>query len=98
MNKKNIYKAIVAIAVALAFILPTSAAFANSDNPLAPLANTMVSVDPPTQAVEKGETFNVFVYIEPGDPVASVGIDFIYFDETTRVLRPKSNNGKRGYY
>jgi len=29
MRKKNMYKAIVAIAVALAFILPTSAAFAN---------------------------------------------------------------------
>jgi len=63
---------------------------------------TIVSILPSVQTVEKGETFDVFVYIEPGEPVASVAIDFIYFDETllqvTRVLRPKSNNGKRGYY
>jgi len=34
MRKKNMYKAIVAIAVALAFILPASAAFANIGRPI----------------------------------------------------------------
>ena len=81
MHKKNKLKAIVAIVVALAFMLPTSAMFANSDDPQT-LATTMVSVVPATKVVENGVQFDVFVYVEPGEPISSIGIDFIYFDET----------------
>ena len=81
MHKKNKMKAIVTFVVALAFILPTSAMFANSSDPQT-LATTMVSVVPATKVVENGETFDLYVYIEPGEPIAGVAIDYIYFDQT----------------
>jgi len=77
MNKKNKVKAIVAFAVALAFILPTSAVFANEGT----LQTTVVSIDPSMQAVEKYDSFTVDVYVEPGEPISGVQAD-LYFDHT----------------
>ena len=77
MKKKGFWKATVVIIVALAFIVPGSSISANKT-----LDNAIVSVDPSTQVVENGETFDVFVYVDPTIyMVAGIGIDFIYFDE-----------------
>jgi len=84
MNKKRIEKkpkrnlciAIIAIAVALAFLVPTSAVFANDVN----LTITNVRFDPPSQTVEKGETFTVSYYVEPTDWVIGANFVTITFD------------------
>ena len=41
---------------------------------------TIVSIQPPTQVVEKGESFAVSVYIEPGEPIIGVSVEYLYFD------------------
>jgi len=42
---------------------------------------TIVSIQPLTQTVEKGEAFDVEVYIEPGEPVCAVEIFKVYYDK-----------------
>ena len=79
MNKKNKLKAIVAIAVALAFLAPGSAVFASDE---ATFADTIVSIDPLTQTAEKGNSFTVDVFVEPGEAIAGVQLG-LYFDQTT---------------
>ena len=78
MQKNNKLKAIVAIAVTLAFILPTSAVFVNDE---ATFVDTTVSIDPLTQTVDKETAFTVDVYVVPGEPIAGVQFD-LFFDET----------------
>jgi len=72
MNKKSIFKAIVSITVALAFLVPTSAVFAND--------KTNVRFDPPSQTVGIGETFTASVYVEPKELVIGVNFVTITFD------------------
>jgi hypothetical protein len=81
-KKKNTnYKAIVAVVVALAFVLPGSAAFANTNSlPGAPLANTSVSISPLMQDVDKGETFYVNISVEPGEPIMGVSVGSLSFN------------------
>ena len=43
--------------------------------------NTIVSIQPSAQDVEKGERFNVGIYVEPSEPIIGVCVD-IYFDPT----------------
>ena len=78
MHKENKLKAVVAIAVALAFMLPTAAVFAND----VVLANTKVRFEPPSQTVEKAETFDASYYIEPTDYIMGANFVTISFDPT----------------
>jgi len=71
MKKINVFKAIV---IALIFIIPGSV-FANVES-----INTMVSIDPSAQMVEKGETFTVSVYIMPSEPITGVTLNYLYYD------------------
>jgi len=80
MHKRNKIKIIVAFAIALTFILPTSAIFVNDKGTLT-LGDTIVSIDPSTQIVDKEESFTVDVYVEPGEPISGVQFD-LYFDQT----------------
>ena len=79
MNRKNKIKAIVAFAVAAALLVPGSAVFANNLQP----PDTIVSVRPVTQTVEKGEAFDVEVYIEPAEPVPVCAAEIfkVYYDK-----------------
>ena len=74
IKRKNLYKAVVAFAVALAFILPTATVLADDD--------TIVRFEPPTQIVEKGDVFTASVYVEPADYVTGVNFVTISFDPT----------------
>ena len=78
MNNKNKLKAIVAFAVALAFMVPTSAVFVNDD---VMLEDTTVSIDPAAQTVDKETSFTVDVYVVPSEPISGVQFD-LFFDET----------------
>ncbi|GAI45048.1 unnamed protein product, partial [marine sediment metagenome] len=73
--KKSRLKVVVAFAVVLVFILPGSAVFAN-------VSDTIVSISPDSQDVEKGTSFTVDVFIEPGEPVTAAQFFHLYFDET----------------
>jgi len=42
---------------------------------------TIVSIQPSAQTVEKGEWFNVGIYVEPSELIMGVGVD-IYFEPT----------------
>jgi len=42
---------------------------------------TIVSIQPPAQCVEKGERFDVGIYVEPSELIRGVGVD-IYYDPT----------------
>jgi len=80
MYKKSMYNAIVAIAVAMAFVLPGSSVFADDEGTL--LINTVVSIQPDAQTVEKGETFMFSVYVVPSEPIMTVAFDLLSFDPT----------------
>ena len=41
---------------------------------------TIVSIQPSSQTVEKGETFTVSIYVELDDPIVGVAFDHLYFD------------------
>ena len=84
MNRKNKIKAIVAFAVALAFLAPGSAVFASDESTF---GDTIVSIDPLTQTVDKEKSFTVDVLIDPdiyhpdGDGASGAQFD-LFFDET----------------
>jgi len=82
MHKKNRYKAIVAFVVALAFMLPTSAMFANDVTNDVTSQVTKVRFEPPSQTVETGETFTASYYIEPTDWIIGANFVNITFDPT----------------
>ena len=65
MNRKNKIKAIIAIAVALAFILPTSAAFASDDSDI----NNMVESTNSDNGAPLGPTT---LNVGPGHPYATI--------------------------
>jgi len=65
MHKNNKIKAVIAFAVALAFLAPGSAMFASDEATF--IDETIVSIDPSTQKAEKGDPFTVDVYVVPGD-------------------------------
>ena len=84
MNEKKIEKKpkrnlciVMTIAIALAFLVPTSAVFAN----VILQDDTIISVDPATQTVNNGDSFTVDIYVVPGEPVCGVEIFKIYYDE-----------------
>jgi len=43
---------------------------------------TIVSIQPPSQTVEVGDTFEISIYIEPSEPIIGANFDYLYFDET----------------
>jgi len=75
ISKKSNLKAAVAIAVALTFLMPGAIVFADE-------SDTIVSIQPSTQMVEGGETFNVSIYVEPSEPIMGNSVDFLFFDPT----------------
>ena len=83
----NKYKAVLAVAVALALILPGVAVVANNvpeggAQPTDIRANTQISIIPSAQIVEKGETFTVSVWGYPSEPINGISFDTLHFDET----------------
>jgi len=81
MNKKNKLKAILAIAVALAFLVPTSAVFANDERTLA--VQPVMSILPATLTKNIGDTFTVDVYIDPEDYLISgANVNLLSFNQT----------------
>ena len=72
---KNFLEVAVVVAVALAFIMPGAALIANEDKHMCP--DTIISIDPSTQTVEKGETFNISVYVNPGEPIIGASFDYL---------------------
>jgi len=85
MHKNNKIKAVIAFAVALAFLAPGSAVFASDEGTFAD--NTIVSIDPATLPVEKDMSFTVDVYVIPGDvtgnPEGITGVQCdLYFNQT----------------
>jgi len=70
MHKRNKIKAIVAFAVALAFIMPASAVFAN-DGVATLTVQPVMSILPATQTKNVGNVFTVDVYIDPEDYLIS---------------------------
>jgi len=78
MEKKHgtkSWNAIMAVAVALAFVSPWSFAIANEL-----IDETIVSICPDAQIVKMGQPFDVEVYIEPNEPVCGVEFYTIYYD------------------
>ena len=43
---------------------------------------TIVSFQPSTTNVEQGETFDVSVWVYPGEPIVGISFEYLYFDET----------------
>ena len=43
---------------------------------------SVISISPSTQIVSKGETFDVSVYVEPGEPIIGIKFDKLYFNQT----------------
>ena len=81
MNRKNKIKAIVAFAVALAFLAPTSAVFANDEGTLQLLVQPEMSILPATQTVNVGNSFTVDVYIDTKDfSITGANVDLLSFD------------------
>jgi len=78
MNRKNKINVIIAIIVALAFLIPTSAVFANNEETL---VQPVMSILPATQTVEKDDLFTVDVYIDPEDyQISGANVNKLSFD------------------
>ncbi len=81
MNKKNMLKAVIVVAVALAFLMPGSAAITNEKNGNKNnRGNTVVSISPSTQNVEIGQRFYVDVYVETGELIIGTNVGSSLFD------------------
>jgi len=81
MKRKSIFKAVVAIIVALVFVMPVSVAFANIELTLQ--IQPKMSILPATQTVHKDDSFTVDVYIDPKDyQIVGANVDMLSFDST----------------
>ncbi|GAH42278.1 unnamed protein product, partial [marine sediment metagenome] len=44
--------------------------------------DTIISITPYAQAVNKGETFNVSIRVKPGEPIMGINVGLLSFDPT----------------
>ena len=74
-------KVVVAVIVALVFLLPGSAAFTHmKSSDVRPLVDTIVSISPAMQDVDTGETFTVDIYVVPGQPIIGMSVGSLSFN------------------
>jgi len=77
LGKKSVsfLKAVVVFAVASAFFVPVASVVS-----VETFDDTIVSIIPDAQAVNKGETFNVSIRVKPGEPIMGINVGRLSFD------------------
>jgi len=75
LEKKSFLKAVIAFAVAIIFLIAGASVVASE-------SGTVVSIQPATQTVNKGQAFTFPVYVEPSSdtPIMGIGFRTLSFD------------------